>query len=997
MGIDLGTTNSCVGVMNETQTEVVLFETAGGSSTTPSCVWYDERNNEVVVGRDAYVRRGSLPAPVVSVKRSMGKLVLIPLGKASKIPGNIPQGVRQSLSETREERLQRYLSREEASVREKKRANPSLLWVLDQAERLGRYLSGMDDPRARAEVKKDPPLLWLPEEISALILAEERQQILIRQRELDPGNTHVADRCLITVPAYFGAEQMEATKEAGVLAGIEVLELLQEPSAAAVYYCWKSRIQDGLFMVFDLGGGTFDVSILRRQGGWSQVLGISGDNLLGGDDFDGALAEFIRATVAKENPGCDLQLDMARPEDKRIWDGLVFMAEGVKKALSREEDYLLRDTNASDRAGARLNIDMKITRARFESLIAPLIEKCIPKCWEAIAKAKLKSGVSLADMNQIFLVGGATHVPCVQLEVRRRFCSGEGAIPYTPAEVEAVVEGISGDDAQQTEELRKLAREMLSRQERAGCAKPMIDKPDLCVALGAAVQAGLYGVKMQGDHANIVVTSPRSTSEGATAIAGTVTASEGVKLLGATVYLTGDSTDVGLEFTLSADGGFAFRGVPLRMGAESSFDLSVLSDEGFELARSRVKIAQVGVGSVRVPDPGSTATVSRPYTLNVVRHGIVTRKVLVPSGASLPIEREPYELAVPDPNKGVIYFKVFQGYRLLKSIEAFVDPTVRPGTPITFTFSIGRDHMMRATYQIAGDPDEHPVVIEPPDSLKPSKVDVSKLKDAISQEIEYLEPVKRESFKIRFEKLADSAREADAKGDEPKLIDRYEQLQGLREEILQDNVQIKPSWLEFEKSYGACTALLDSLKKQQPDYPDAEVRQNLSASRGAAKTAYGEKAQDRYAVHVEAVQNARKSLSRDYHRAVDETVSPVQRAKEMIGEHLEIAKNLLRKAEDAIRMLENNAKSAQDVTVKSSLINHSGQCRQCRDNVLTCQTGLMELMGSYTSDPKGTIDKCQTFSPILNNARNVLDQKQSILNDKVVSEQDPVLPWDLKG
>ncbi|MCX6627083.1 MAG: Hsp70 family protein, partial [Candidatus Solibacter sp.] len=440
VGIDLGTTNSCVGVMNETQSQVILFETEAGSSTTPSCVWFDERSNEVVVGSDAYMRRGSLPAPVVSVKRSMGKLVLIPLGKAGKVPGNVPSRVKRALSETREDRLQRYLSRLEAAnpeeleaVRQKKRAEPPVMWVMDQARRLQIYLDGLDDPRARADAQKDPPLLWLPEEISALILAEERRQILARQRQLEPENTHVVDRCLITVPAYFGAEQIEATKEAGTLAGLVVMDLLQEPSAAAVYYCWKSGIQNGLFLVFDLGGGTFDVSVLRRQTGWSGVLGISGDNLLGGDDFDRVLAEHIRLTILRNNPRCDLNLDMERVEDRRIWDTLVFMAEGVKKALSREPAYLLRDTNLCDRRGGRLNIDMKITRAQFEGLISPLIDKCIPKCWEAIGKAKLKAGVSLAEVDQIFLVGGATHVPSVQREVRRRLCGGE-EVPYSEAE-----------------------------------------------------------------------------------------------------------------------------------------------------------------------------------------------------------------------------------------------------------------------------------------------------------------------------------------------------------------------------------------------------------------------------------------------------------------------------------------------------------------------------------------------------------------------------------
>ena len=850
----------------------------------------------------------------------------------------------------------------------------------------------MGDARARAAAEKDPPLLWLPEEISALILAEERRLILARQTQLDPGNTHVVDRCLITVPAYFGAEQIEATKEAGTLAGLVVMDLLQEPSAAAVYYCWKSKIQNGLFMVFDLGGGTFDVSVLRRQAGWSGVLGISGDNLLGGDDFDRVLAEYIRLAVGRDNPRCDLNLDMEKVEDRRIWEVLVFMAEGVKKALSRESAYLLRDTTLCDRRGARLNIDMKITRAQFEGLVAPLIDKCIPKCWEAIGKAKLKAGVSLAEVDQIFLVGGATHVPTVQREVRRRFCSGADTVPNTPAEIDRIVESVFGDDPAQTEQLRELVRDMMTRQERARCSEPMIDNPDLCVALGAAVQAGSHGAEVQGEHASVSITSPKTTSEATTLVAGKVTGEAGVNLQGAVAQLFGERVDV--ETPLDEEGAFAFRGVKLTKGVENSFDLRIVSATGQELATAIVTIAQVAEGSVRTAGPDSATTVSRPYALDVMHNGVLTRKVLVPSGASLPIDRQTHQLAVPDPNTGVIYFKVFQGFRLLKSIEAFVDPAVRPGALITFTFSVSRDHLMRATYQVAGDQAEHPVVIEPPDSLKPTRAEVSRVKDAIERELEYLDAVKRGSFQIRFKRLTDSAQEADEKGDEPKLIDRYEQLQGLHEEILREKVQLKPPLKEVEKSYGICGMLLDEIKKQQPDYADAEIRQNLKVTFDAAKAAYREKNQARYATHVETIQKAQKSLGHDYHRIIDEKVPLVKQAEDLIKQGLKEVEGLLQQADALVKTFEEKAKSETDPDAKSNLWNHAGQCGQCRDSLRTCQADLLELKGTYTSDPKAAIDKFYTLYPEIAHARNVLNQKASALDDQAPKTSVPV---DLKG
>lgn len=994
IGVDLGTTNSCVGAMNEMRQEIILFETAGGASTTPSCVWFDERNNEVVVGRDAYMRRGSEPAPVVSVKRSMGKQLLIPLGKASRLPANLPPGVKQALSETREERLRRYLSclapahaAELEAAWKERRAAPPLLWVMNQPERLRIFLAGIQDAAKQEELKKDPPLLWLPEEISALILAEERRQIQSRLRELEPDKIQVADRCLITVPAYFGAEQMEATKEAGALAGLEVLELLQEPSAAAIYYCWKLRLQQGLFMVFDLGGGTFDVSILRLQGRLPQVLGISGNNFLGGDDFDRELAEMIRATAAKENPRHDLELG---PEDRGLRDALMFLAEGVKKALSREPDYLLRDTNARDRKGERFNIEMKITQARFETIIAPLVEKCIPKCWEAIAKAKLKAGVSLTDIDQIFLVGGATHVPYVQRVVRERFCGG---VVYQPEEINKIVVEIEGDDPEQTAALRELARDLMLRGERARCEAPMIESPDLCVALGAAVQAATYGVEEQGDHASILITSATSVSETPTTVAGKVA---GPDLAGATVYLSSQALGVDLETDLEPDGAFLFRGIQLQSDAANTFDLSVLSKKGDELARFSVTIAHVATGLFPPPPVGSPSTVSRPYTLDVLRHGVVTRKVLVNSGASLPIEQS-HELAVPDPNKGVIYFNVYQGPRLLKRIEAFVDPATPPGTLITFTFSIGADHLMKATYRIAGEDTNHSVTINPPDSLKPGKQELAKLKDALEQELDYAAPLKRDSFRISLEKFERDLRDAEAKGDDPRFIDRYEQLQGLRDEMQRENVRIKPPWQEFEHSYNYCLAFLDAIKAQQPDYPDTNERENLRTTRDAAKVAFDEKAQDRYSECVNSLQKNRESLEREYHRRLEATVSPAEQAEALIESRLKKTQELLKKADALISRLDSRVKAEPDPEGGIDWKTHLQQCGQCMDDLKKCETGFLEAKAIQTSDPKMATDKCLSFNPILNNAENVLEHKQSILDGKTVADEEQPLPQDKHG
>src|SRR6185436_9059555 len=181
------------------------------------------------------------------------------------------------------------------------------------------------------------PRALLPEEVSSKILEELRDRMrehLASQAE--EGIEMRVARAVITVPAYFDAPQVEATRKAGELAGLEVLGILQEPTAAAIYHTWKSRLGDGNFLVYDLGGGTFDVSILRCIGGEYQVLAIDGDNFLGGDDFDRRFAEALRGEMLKQGYALDLDVK-GDLEDRRRFDQLVHVAQEIKEALSTTE------------------------------------------------------------------------------------------------------------------------------------------------------------------------------------------------------------------------------------------------------------------------------------------------------------------------------------------------------------------------------------------------------------------------------------------------------------------------------------------------------------------------------------------------------------------------------------------------------------------------------------------------------------------------------------
>ncbi|MFP4600024.1 MAG: Hsp70 family protein, partial [Persicimonas sp.] len=294
------------------------------------------------------------------------------------------------------------------------------------------------------------PHEMLPEEVSSKILEE----LVSRMRTFVDDKTDAyevsIERAVITVPAYFDAPQIEATRKAGELAGVEVLGLLQEPTAAAMYYAWKHGIGDGNFLVYDLGGGTFDVSVIRSLMGEYQVLAIDGDNYLGGDDFDRRLAEKFRQHLVDQ--GYELDLDIANNDDDRVRFLLLErVAREVKEALTTSEfQYVGRRDLFEDQAGQPVTLDMEVGRIEFEELIEDLIDQSIEACERALEQSAEQADVGLSDIDYVLLVGGSTRVPLVQQKVAEALCpSAED----------------DGDDG------------------------PLLDEPDTCVGLGAAIHA----------------------------------------------------------------------------------------------------------------------------------------------------------------------------------------------------------------------------------------------------------------------------------------------------------------------------------------------------------------------------------------------------------------------------------------------------------------------------------------------------------------------------
>ena len=352
IGIDLGTTNSCVAVIEGG--EPVVIPNPEGARTTPSVVGFS-KTGERLVGNVA--KRQAITNPentVMSIKRHMGS--------ATKV---------------------------------------------------------------NADGKS-----YTPQEISAMILSK-----LKADAEAYLGST--VTEAVITVPAYFSDAQRQATKDAGKIAGLEVKRIINEPTAAALAYGVDKDGIEQKIMVFDLGGGTFDVSLLEISDGVFEVLATNGNTKLGGDDFDERVINWLADKFARENGGIDLRRDKM---------ALQRLKEAAEKAKIELSGTLTANINlpfiTADATGPK-HLDANLTRAEFDRITADLVEACMIPCRQALSDA----GLSISEIDKVLLVGGSTRIPAVQ-EAVKKFSGKE---PF---------KGIN---------------------------------PDECVAIGAAVQAGVLG------------------------------------------------------------------------------------------------------------------------------------------------------------------------------------------------------------------------------------------------------------------------------------------------------------------------------------------------------------------------------------------------------------------------------------------------------------------------------------------------------------------------
>ena len=370
LGIDLGTTNSAMAVMEGSEPEILV--NAEGDRTTPSVEGF-RKDGERVVGKAAKNQAVTNPENTVSsVKRFIGR----------------------SYAET-----------------------------ADEQKTVSYTVKSGKDGRAVVDIDgKD----YTPEEISAMVL-----QKLKADAEKQVGSP--ITQAVITVPAYFNDAQRQATKDAGKIAGLEVLRIINEPTAAALAYGLDKTNKDEKILVFDLGGGTFDVSILELGDGVFEVAATAGDNHLGGDDWDQRVIDWLADKFAADNGGIDLR------KDKMALQRLKEAAEKAKMELSSTTQANVNLPFITADATGPKHLDYTLTRAEFERITKDLLDRCRKPVEQALHDANLTTG----QVDEVILVGGSTRMPAVQ-ELVKTMTGKQPNMSVNPDEVVAMGAAVQG-------------------------------------------------------------------------------------------------------------------------------------------------------------------------------------------------------------------------------------------------------------------------------------------------------------------------------------------------------------------------------------------------------------------------------------------------------------------------------------------------------------------------------------------------------------------------
>ena len=731
VGIDLGTTNSVIALLDATDSGLITGQDEQGRMTFPSVIGFDPTAGRLVAGREALALRPAFQSsvlPLSSVKRFMGLDRQFPLGPETLTPA-----------------------------------------------------------QASAHI------LRLLRDVMARTLNDEH---------------YLLDSAIITMPAYFNHNQIEATRQAGELAGFEVVELLHEPTAAAIYYSWVENHGDATYLVYDLGGGTFDVSVIRRRLDDYEVLSVSGDPFLGGDDFDRLLASLLVeegawtiATNSGETSTCKLPpgvFDPTIPGGAVNFNRLVHLAEGIKIELSDNEmvdRYFPNLVQLPD--GSLLSLEARVERTRFERLIRDKVDRTIDCCHEALGRARERTGLRMSEIDYIVLVGGATRVPLVVETVRQAFCNPNLA-----------------------EHVRSL--------------QPLVHEPDLCVAYGAALRAATHGTRHQfplpvhvsipvGDQLELHWTSPmytRASNYQATGVVrlrhqdgSVVPAPAAASLLeGGSVRIRDRTTGLIEEAFLDERYTFA-QDLQLQPGADNILELTVCDGFGQELVQLarcvRHRDQARALGQAVLP----TQLITKPLQIEVLnRSRQRVKQVVAPVGATLPGTFQC--ICRTHDQAGRIVVPVYEENRVVKQLVIDdLNADLPVGSPVEVEFHIDVKHTIEVRIRIRGadgrEERSETVAIEaPPPPRRPTRADIEDVSSQIDTLLAQLMGSVRTRLKARTVAVLNDLQEALRYDDEPKAIQRMAELRELQQRLeLTRSEMLDPPWPRFAQLVRHCLDL----------------------------------------------------------------------------------------------------------------------------------------------------------------------------------------------
>lgn len=662
-----------------------------------------------------------------------------------------------------------------------------------------------------------------PQGASAVILHNLRNWL---ERALqDP--RHVIDRAIVTMPAYFNHNQIEATRRAGELAGYEVVELLHEPTAAAIYYSWLHGHGEATYLVYDLGGGTFDVSIIRRRLGDYEVLAVSGDPFLGGDDFDRLLASYVleRGVWKWGNEKVEPreQFDPTKPEGAGPFARLMKIAEQIKIELGvREqvEHYVPRVLLEEER---ELSLEVAVTRGQFEGLIQDKVQRSIDCCHEALARAREKAGIGLGEIDHVILVGGSSRLPLVRRLVQAAFANPELPLHARSSEL-------------------------------------LLHEPDLCVAYGAALRAATHGtrylfpggggeneaeVQAGGGEIELHLTSPCCTPETRYQMTGVVRGLEEVE--GASVRIRALASGLLEEVFLDRAGAFV-QMIELEAETDNALEWTVCDADGVERGRLVTAVRHQREGRRLGQGVLPTQLITKPLSIEVLSRGRQrTKQVVAPVGATLP---GTFRCTCRTSDQsGRIVVPIYEENRIVQQLVLEdIEATLPIGSPVEVEFKIDGRHRIEVHVRLkAGERKQVSAKIEPPPvPSRPTRGEIEEVEEQLREALEELTGRLRSRLRARAGEIKKELLEALSYDDEPRAIQRmaeYRQLLAQAERARSQ--QLDPPWPRFAQLVRECLDLASEVARKTGRDRD-ELFEHVQTQERYAEQAHEEYNQELY-------------------------------------------------------------------------------------------------------------------------------------------------------